>query len=194
MKNVTQVGNRHSVRGRGHGQCGGSGRIAGRATLQTAAARRSSTANGRWRTCCRRCGPRDRARLGSGSRAVQEEPRCGVCHAFGSESEGTGLAPDLTGVASTFTRDFILQSILEPSATINGQFFHTKFTLKNGTVVTGSVIDVVDKKIVVAPVMMNPQATVEIAAGRRQVRGAVARLGDAARTCSTSSRRNRSSS
>ena len=90
---------------------------------------------------------------------------CGVCHAFGSESEGTGLAPDLTAVSSKMTRDAILRDILEPSATLNGQFFHTAFTMKDGTVVTGSVIDIVDKKtIIVAPVMMNPQATVEIAA------------------------------
>jgi putative heme-binding domain-containing protein len=88
---------------------------------------------------------------------------CGTCHAFGSESEGTGLAPDLTAVASKFTRDAILREILEPSAMLNGQFFHTTFTLKNGTVVTGSVIDIVDKKIIVAPLMMSPDATVEIA-------------------------------
>jgi putative heme-binding domain-containing protein len=89
---------------------------------------------------------------------------CGVCHAFGSESEGTGLAPDLTAVASKSTRDVILRDILEPSATLNGQFFHTAFTMKDGTIVTGTVIDIVDKKtIIVAPVMMNPQATIEIA-------------------------------
>jgi putative heme-binding domain-containing protein len=97
-------------------------------------------------------------------REVFRRTACGVCHAFGSESEGTGLAPDLTGVGSRYTRDFILQSIIEPSATLNGQFFHTTFTLKNGDVVTGSVLDIVDKTIVVAPVMMNPQVTVEIAA------------------------------
>ena len=107
------------------------------------------------------------ADLGSGhdwakGRELFRRAACGVCHAMGTESEGTGLAPDLTGVASTFSREFILQSILEPSATINGRFFHTKFTLKNGDVVTGSVVDVADKKIFVAPVMMNPQATVEI--------------------------------
>ena len=71
------------------------------------------------------------------------------------------MAPDLTGLGSSVTREFILQSILEPSATINGRFFQTRFTLKNGEVITGSVIDVANKKIVVAPVMMNPQATVE---------------------------------
>ena len=88
---------------------------------------------------------------------------CGVCHAFGSESEGSGLAPDLTPVGATYTRDFILQSILEPSAEINGRYFHTTFTLTNGVVITGSVVDVVDKTIIVAPVMLSPQATVEIA-------------------------------
>ena len=95
-------------------------------------------------------------------RELFKKAACGVCHAFGSESEGVGLAPDLTAVASKLTRDLILQSILEPSATINGQYFHTKFTLKNGQVITGSVIDVVDKKILVAPVMLAPQVTVEI--------------------------------
>ena len=95
-------------------------------------------------------------------RELFKKTGCGICHAFGRESEGTGLAPDLTGVASTFTREFILQSIVEPSATINGRFFHTKFTLENGQVVTGSVIDAADGKIVVAPVMMNPEATVGV--------------------------------
>ena len=79
-------------------------------------------------------------------RELFKRAACGGCHAFGSEWEGTGLAPDLTAVGSRYTRDFILQSILEPSATLNGQYFHTKFTLKNGDAITGSVIDVVDKK------------------------------------------------
>jgi putative heme-binding domain-containing protein len=96
-------------------------------------------------------------------RQLFREGACGVCHAFGSESEGAGLAPDLTSVGATYTRDFILQSILEPSAEINGRFFHTTFTLKNGDVITGSVVDIVDKTIFVAPVMLSPQATVEIA-------------------------------
>lgn len=108
------------------------------------------------------------ADLGSGrdwakGRELFRQTGCGLCHAMGAESEGNGLAPDLTGVASTVTREFILQSILEPSATINGRFFHSKFTLKNGDVVTGSVIETLDKKILIAPVMMNAHVTVEIA-------------------------------
>ena len=79
--------------------------------------------------------------------------------------KGTGLAPDLTVVGSQFSRDFILQSILEPSATMNGRFFNTRFTMKDGRAVTGSVVDVMDKKILVAPTMLAPQATIEILEG-----------------------------
>jgi len=96
-------------------------------------------------------------------RELFKKAACGVCHAFGSESEGSGLAPDLTSVGATYTRGFVLQSILEPSAEINGRFFHTTFTLKDGTIITGSIVEIVDKTIFVAPVMVSPQATVEIA-------------------------------
>jgi putative heme-binding domain-containing protein len=106
--------------------------------------------------------------LGSGhdwnrGRELFKKAACGGCHAFASESEGSGLAPDLTGVASIYSRDFILQSILEPSATLNGRYYHTKLTLKDGRIITGSIIDTANKKIVVAPVMLAPQTTVEIA-------------------------------
>ena len=96
-------------------------------------------------------------------RDLFRQAACGACHAFGSESQGAGLAPDLTAVGTTYSRDFVLQSILEPSAEINGRFFHTTFTLKNGIRITGSVVDVVDKTIFVAPVMLVPDATIEIA-------------------------------
>jgi putative heme-binding domain-containing protein len=107
--------------------------------------------------------------LGAGRDFIQgrdlfRKTACGVCHAFGSESEGTGLAPDLTAASSKYTRDVILQSILEPSATLNGQYFHTTFTMKDGSQVTGSIVETADKKIIVAPLMMNPAATVEIVA------------------------------
>jgi putative heme-binding domain-containing protein len=108
------------------------------------------------------------AQLGTGrdwtrGRELFAKGACGGCHAFGRESQGTGLAPDLTGVSSRFSREVILQSILEPSAEINSQYTHTTFTLKNGTVITGSVIDVAANKIIVVPVMLAPNVTVEIA-------------------------------
>lgn len=94
---------------------------------------------------------------------VFEQAGCGLCHALGTYWEGNGMAPDLTGVASKLARDMVLQSILEPSATLNGQYYHTEFTMKDGTVVRGSVVDVVGDKLVVAPVMMVPDVTIQIA-------------------------------
>ena len=95
--------------------------------------------------------------------SCSRRPRAASVTRSGPNRKGRGSRPTSPPVGSRYTRDFILQSILEPSATLNGQFFHTTFTLKNGDVVTGSVIDIVDKKILVAPVMLSPQATVEIA-------------------------------
>jgi putative heme-binding domain-containing protein len=94
---------------------------------------------------------------------VFEQAGCGLCHALGTYWEGNGMAPDLTGVASKLTRDMILQSILEPSATLNGQYYHTEFTLRDGTVVRGSVVDAVGDTLVVAPVMMVLDVTIQIA-------------------------------
>jgi putative heme-binding domain-containing protein len=94
---------------------------------------------------------------------VFEQAGCGLCHALGTYWEGNGMAPDLTGVASKLSRDMILQSILEPSATLNGQYYHTEFTLRDGTVVRGSVVDAVGDTLVVAPVMMVLDVTIQIA-------------------------------
>jgi putative heme-binding domain-containing protein len=94
---------------------------------------------------------------------VFEQAGCGICHAFSTYWEGNGLAPDLTSVGSKFTRDIILQSILEPSAQINGQYYNTRFTLKDGTVLDGSIVNNRPGTLVVAPVMMVPDVTVEIA-------------------------------
>lgn len=92
-----------------------------------------------------------------------EQAGCGLCHAMSTYWEGNGLAPDLTAVGSKYSRAVILQSILEPSAALNGQYYHTEFTLKDGTVIRGTVVGAVDGRLQVAPVMMVPDVTVEIA-------------------------------
>lgn len=97
----------------------------------------------------------------SGGR-VFEEAGCGICHAMSTYWEGSGLAPDLTGVASKMSRDEILRSIIEPSAAINGQYYHTEFTLEDGTVVSGSVVGAEGEALIVAPVMMAPDQTIRI--------------------------------
>jgi putative heme-binding domain-containing protein len=87
---------------------------------------------------------------------------CGVCHSFSTFWEGSGLAPDLTPVGTKFAREEILRSILEPSATINGQYYFTNFKLKNGTVIPGMLREVKDKKYRIAVSVAAPEAVVEI--------------------------------
>jgi putative heme-binding domain-containing protein len=91
-----------------------------------------------------------------------QQAGCGICHSFSTYWQGNGLAPDLTAVGSKFTRDIILRSILEPSAEINPQYMHTEFSLKDGGVIRGTLIEIVDRKFIVAPVMMSPDVTIEI--------------------------------
>lgn len=93
---------------------------------------------------------------------VFQDAGCGICHALGTYWEGNGLAPDLTAVASKLTRDIILQSILEPSAALNGQYYHTEFELKDGTIIRGSVVADSGGTFKVAPVMMAPDVTVDV--------------------------------
>lgn len=90
------------------------------------------------------------------------ELACGGCHAFSTYSQGGGLAPDLTPVGSKLTREAILQAILEPSAEINGQYHATKFTLKNGNVVEGALVDTVEGKYILVPALLAPALTIEV--------------------------------
>ena len=58
----------------------------------------------------------------------------GTCHALGEHAPGHGFSPNLTGVGSKDSRDLILESILKPSAVLNGQYYTTLFRPKNGEV------------------------------------------------------------
>lgn len=107
------------------------------------------------------------ANLGSGrdfeqGKKVFDEAMCGKCHALGRISQGNGLAPDLTGVGSKYTRDIILESILQPSVVISGQFYTTNFKLKNGGVEQGTLLDIVDGKYVIAPSQLSPENTITV--------------------------------
>ncbi len=93
---------------------------------------------------------------------VFEKSLCGACHAFAAFSPGTGLAPDLSSVGNQYPREFLLQSIVEPSAVINGQYYFTNFHLKDGEVVSGKLIEMVDGKYRVAPSVAAPDTIVEL--------------------------------
>jgi putative heme-binding domain-containing protein len=62
---------------------------------------------------------------------------CSKCHKFGSEGEPIG--PDLTPMRSRFTREYILESILDPSKVISDQHRGSVLLTKKGQTLSGLV-------------------------------------------------------
>jgi putative heme-binding domain-containing protein len=68
-------------------------------------------------------------------RVVFEKAQCLKCHKFGKEGEGIG--PDLSTVAKRFKRDYILESIIDPSKVISDQYRSSTIVTKKGVTITG---------------------------------------------------------
>jgi len=68
-------------------------------------------------------------------RMVFEKAQCLKCHKFGKEGEGIG--PDLSTVAKRFKRDYILESIIDPSKVISDQYRSSTIITKKGVTITG---------------------------------------------------------
>jgi len=67
--------------------------------------------------------------------------QCGVCHKFAEANSQGGVGPDLTAVASRFTRRDILESIIEPSKVVSDQFANTIVRTKNGDTIDGHIME-----------------------------------------------------
>jgi putative heme-binding domain-containing protein len=85
------------------------------------------------------------------------QAKCYACHRFNGEG-GTLAAPDLTTVAARFSVRDILESIVEPSKVISDQFASTTFTLKDGRVLTGRVVNMQGANMSVMTDMLSPSA------------------------------------
>jgi len=81
--------------------------------------------------------------------------QCYACHRF--DNEGGAVGPEMTTVSTRFTKRDILESIIEPSKVISDQFASTDFTLKNGDIVSGRILEENDARYVV---LVNPLANV----------------------------------
>ncbi len=81
--------------------------------------------------------------------------QCLMCHRLGDE--GGAVGPELTAIASRFSRHDILESILEPSKVISEQYANTDLVLKNGTTLTGRIVAETDDQIVLRPSMLAPE-------------------------------------
>jgi putative heme-binding domain-containing protein len=92
-----------------------------------------------------------------------ERASCASCH-----SGGTAVGPDLRGVASRFSRDDLLTSILQPSKDISPRYRTTQITTTDGKLYQGLIIyESVDGLIL----QTGPAETLRIAGGQIESRG-----------------------
>jgi len=80
--------------------------------------------------------------------AAYETALCGRCHRFDGKG-GNGVAPDLTAIASRFTREDLLDSLLDPSKVVSDQYQNSEFSLVDGRIITGRVLKEDGRKITV---------------------------------------------
>jgi len=86
---------------------------------------------------------------------------CIDCHRFAGRGKAGG--PDLTGVGNRFSPRDLLIALIEPSRVISDQYRFETFTLGDGTVVLGRVVDETPTTLRVMESVINPEVTREIA-------------------------------
>jgi putative heme-binding domain-containing protein len=73
------------------------------------------------------------------------DAQCLACHRFGNL--GGSVGPDLTAVASRFTRRDLLESIIDPSRVVSEQFQNTTVITRDGDRISGRLVDEDDRRI-----------------------------------------------
>lgn len=73
---------------------------------------------------------------------------CASCHIM--KGEGGTAGPDLTQLGTRFSNKDILEAIIEPSKTISDQYGATVFTMKDGSTITGRLVNEDDGKYVIS--------------------------------------------
>jgi len=85
---------------------------------------------------------------------------CYVCHRF--KGEGGAVGPDLSSAGGKFSAYDLLESIIDPAKEISDQYGATDFKLKDGTVVSGRIMNLGEDRYQVNTDMMNPSATTSV--------------------------------
>jgi putative heme-binding domain-containing protein len=93
-------------------------------------------------------------------KAAYNDAQCVVCHRFANEGGSAG--PELTGASSKYSRQVLLESILEPSKVVSDQFQNFNIWKKDGEDISGRITDENKERIVVLPNMLASEVTVEI--------------------------------
>ncbi len=85
---------------------------------------------------------------------------CAACHRFGGEGGATG--PDLTALGGRFSIGDIAVAILEPSKVVSDQYAFDLITRKDGTEITGKILEEKDEKWIIATSPFDLSQTTEI--------------------------------
>lgn len=81
---------------------------------------------------------------------------CFACHRL--NMEGGAVGPDLTSVSGKFSPRDLLESIIEPSKEISDQYGSITFTMKDGNIIMGRIVNMKDDVVHVNTNMMDPNA------------------------------------
>ena len=79
---------------------------------------------------------------------------CFACHQF--NQEGGAIGPDLSSVRGKFSPRDLLESITDPGKEISDQYGQMIFEMKDGSVVTGRIMNLAGDNVRVNTNMMNP--------------------------------------
>lgn len=85
---------------------------------------------------------------------------CAACHRMGNEGGAAG--PDLTSLAGRFSVRDLAESILEPGKVVSDQFAFDLITRKDGSEVTGKILEEKDNKWIIATSPFDFTQTIEI--------------------------------
>ena len=85
---------------------------------------------------------------------------CAACHRFGNEGGSAG--PDLSSLSGRFAVRDIAEAILDPGKVISDQYAFDLITRKDGTQVTGKIIEEKDEKWIIATSPFDFTQTTEI--------------------------------
>ena len=99
-------------------------------------------------------------------KAAFQSAGCAQCHRVGAE--GGVVGPDLTAVSARFGPRDLLDHILDPSKAVDEKYRQVTLTLKDGTTVTGIVVEDADPLVLLPPEPGAPP--LEIARDRIQSR------------------------
>ncbi len=96
---------------------------------------------------------------------------CASCHRADDVGGASGVGgPDLTTLASRFTIDDVARAICEPAATVSDQYQFTEFTMRDGSVIVGRVVQELPARVRVMESLLAPESTRELAAADIQSR------------------------